>query len=58
MWPEAARQATAGVPLDTTPVHKEEISLRLVFVHMIGEYARHNGHADLIRQSLDGVTGA
>jgi len=26
-------------------------------VHMIGEYARHNGHADLLRESLDGVTG-
>jgi hypothetical protein len=26
-------------------------------VHMIGEYARHNGHADLLREALDGVTG-
>lgn len=33
------------------------MSLRMVFVHMIGEYARHNGHADMVRQCIDGVTG-
>ena len=32
-------------------------SLRWVLVHMIEEYARHNGHADLLRQSVDGETG-
>jgi hypothetical protein len=32
-------------------------SLRWVLVQMIEEYARHNGHADLIRQSIDGQTG-
>jgi uncharacterized damage-inducible protein DinB len=32
-------------------------SLRWVLVHLIEEYARHNGHADLIRESIDGVTG-
>jgi uncharacterized damage-inducible protein DinB len=32
-------------------------SLRWILVHMIEEYARHNGHADLIRESLDGLTG-
>jgi Protein of unknown function (DUF664) len=32
-------------------------SLRWVLVHMIEEYARHNGHADLIRESIDGQTG-
>lgn len=31
--------------------------LRWVMVHMIEEYARHNGHADLIREAIDGVTG-
>ncbi len=36
----------------------EGISLRWILVHMIEEYARHNGHADLIRQSIDGTTGA
>ncbi len=32
-------------------------SLRWILVHMIEEYARHNGHADLIRERIDGVTG-
>ena len=32
-------------------------SLRWILVHMIEEYARHNGHADLIRESIDGQTG-
>jgi uncharacterized damage-inducible protein DinB len=36
----------------------EGISLRWILVHMIEEYARHNGHADLIRESVDGSTGA
>jgi uncharacterized protein DUF664 len=33
------------------------VSLRWVYVHMIEEYARHNGHADLLRERIDGVTG-
>jgi uncharacterized damage-inducible protein DinB len=55
-----ARRAADGVPLDTTVGDRdgELMSLRMVFNHMISEYARHNGHADLIRQSVDGVTGA
>jgi uncharacterized damage-inducible protein DinB len=32
-------------------------SMRWIIVHMIEEYARHNGHADLIRESVDGLTG-
>jgi len=32
-------------------------SLRWILCHMIEEYARHNGHADLIRESIDGQTG-
>ena len=35
----------------------EEVSLRWIMVHMIQEYARHNGHADLIRERVDGATG-
>ena len=35
----------------------ERFTLRWVVLHMIEEYARHNGHADLIRESLDGQTG-
>ncbi|MGB3761779.1 MAG: DinB family protein [Ornithinimicrobium sp.] len=34
-----------------------EVSMRWVLVHMIEEYARHNGHADLLRESIDGQTG-
>jgi hypothetical protein len=32
-------------------------NLRWVLVHMIEEYARHNGHADLLREAIDGATG-
>jgi hypothetical protein len=32
-------------------------SVRWTLLHMIEEYARHNGHADLIRESIDGRTG-
>ena len=35
----------------------DPVSLRWVLAHMIEEYARHNGHADLIRKSIDGQTG-
>jgi uncharacterized damage-inducible protein DinB len=34
-----------------------EVSLRWILVHMIEEYARHNGHADLLRQAIDGAVG-
>jgi hypothetical protein len=33
------------------------VSLREVLVHMVEEYARHNGHADLLRERIDGRTG-
>jgi hypothetical protein len=36
---------------------QERVSLRWVLAHMIEEYARHNGHADLIRESIGGQTG-
>jgi hypothetical protein len=32
-------------------------SLRWIVLHMIEEYARHNGHADLLRESIDGQVG-
>lgn len=36
---------------------REEVSLRMVMLHLIHEYARHNGHADLLREAIDGTTG-
>jgi uncharacterized damage-inducible protein DinB len=46
--------------LDETGTHKatgNPVSLRRVLVHLIAEYARHNGHADLLRERVDGATG-
>jgi hypothetical protein len=42
---------------DTFMLADQPCSLRLVYVHMVAEYARHNGHADLLRERLDGTTG-
>ena len=51
-------EAVAGLPLDAEhPGRRSPISLRWVYLHMIEEYARHNGHADLIRERIDGATG-
>ncbi|WP_433498407.1 DinB family protein [Sphaerimonospora sp. CA-214678] len=58
---ELARAATAGHSLEETFHHSRrntDMSLRWVYLHMIEEYARHNGHADLLRERIDGVTGA
>lgn len=35
----------------------QDVSLRLVMLHVLLEYARHNGHADLLREGVDGMTG-
>jgi hypothetical protein len=56
----AADEAVHGrSPADTfyDPSPDERISLRWVYLHMIEEYARHNGHADILRERIDGVTG-
>ena len=39
------------------PRRRPDISLRWIYPHMIEEYARHNGHADLIRERIDGAVG-
>jgi hypothetical protein len=57
------RRELPAVSIDATTLHgregkQKEFSLRWVYLHMIEEYARHNGHADLIRERIDGVTGA
>jgi uncharacterized damage-inducible protein DinB len=53
-----ARELVAATPsLDFTVQHRDEISLRWIMVHMIEEYARHNGHADFLRERIDGTVG-
>ncbi|HZQ59462.1 MAG TPA: DinB family protein [Acidimicrobiales bacterium] len=55
---ERSRSTAARHELDDTgPRRGEPCSLRWIYVHMIEEYARHNGHADLIREMLDGEVG-
>ena len=51
---ERCRAAAVGVPLDQLV---GESSVRWIYLHMIEEYARHNGHADLLRERIDGATG-
>jgi hypothetical protein len=57
-----ARRNTAHFALDDVCAGEsrftsEPISLRWIYTHMIKEYARHLGHADLIRERIDGATG-
>jgi uncharacterized damage-inducible protein DinB len=56
-----ARDIEAAAPsLDVTGVDRrsgDEYSLRRILLHLVQEYARHNGHADLLRERIDGVTG-
>jgi uncharacterized damage-inducible protein DinB len=59
---EASRAAVAGKDLDeVVPSHGDHPErvrdIRWIYQHMIEEYARHNGHADLLRERIDGVTG-
>ncbi|MDE3086459.1 MAG: DinB family protein [Acidobacteriota bacterium] len=55
---EASRRAAAAHGLDDTGRRRgERYSLRWIYLHMVEEYARHNGHADLIRELVDGSVG-
>ncbi|MEU3619354.1 DinB family protein [Streptomyces sp. NPDC006872] len=59
---EVARRYAAGFALEELSRGKsrftdEPFSLRWIYTHMIEEYARHNGHADLLRERIDGATG-
>ncbi|WP_231635271.1 DinB family protein [Luteipulveratus halotolerans] len=55
----SSREAYAGrAAADTSPFMGGEVTLRWVLIHLVEEYARHNGHADLIRERIDGATGA
>ncbi len=62
-----ARELTSTASLDTTGTLSPEeaaftgdpkVSLRWILTHLIEEYARHNGHADLLREAIDGTAGA
>jgi hypothetical protein len=57
-----SRASVAGLDLDfvvpSRGDHPERTrDIRWIYVHMIEEYARHNGHADLLRERIDGATG-
>ncbi|MGC2998315.1 DinB family protein [Streptomyces sp. G35A] len=55
-----AERFCAGAPhLDVTghDSWRGTLSLRWVLIHLVEEYARHNGHADLLRERIDGATG-
>jgi Protein of unknown function (DUF664) len=41
----------------TSPFMGGQVTLRWIYTHMIAEYARHCGHADLVRERIDGRTG-
>ncbi|MEU2930327.1 DinB family protein [Streptomyces sp. NPDC007251] len=59
---ETARRNAAAFQLDDLSRGRsrftdEPFNLRWIYTHMIEEYARHNGHADLLRERIDGATG-
>ena len=51
LWPAPASSTSVAAR------HGTPVSLRWIMVHMIEEYARHNGHADLLRELIDGAVG-
>jgi uncharacterized damage-inducible protein DinB len=56
---EEVRKAVADLPLEHEfrTSRRPRISLRWAYLHLIEEYARHTGHADLIRDRIDGAVG-
>jgi Protein of unknown function (DUF664) len=54
-----SRQIAASFTLDQTVPHDQlgQVSVRFIYVNIIAEYARHTGHADIIREQIDGATG-
>jgi uncharacterized damage-inducible protein DinB len=54
----ACDAAVAPLPLEHCfDVRGQSVSLASIYVHLIEEWARHDGHADLIRQAIDGSAG-
>lgn len=55
---EAAKEIVAASDLDAMSAHADvQVSLRWILLHMLEELARHLGHADLMREEIDGATG-
>ncbi|GGK77269.1 DinB family protein [Mangrovihabitans endophyticus] len=54
-----SREIAAGMELDDAVPHHRmgRVSLRWIYVHMLEELARHAGHADILREQIDGATG-
>ena len=55
-----ARHLSATTPFDALSIRRREnqqVRLRWILVHLVEEYARHCGHADLLREAIDGATG-
>ncbi|MEV6764020.1 DinB family protein [Streptomyces sp. NPDC051105] len=52
------REATSLDRAGYQPRWQEEVSLRMVMTHVLLEYGRHNGHADFLREGIDGSVGA
>jgi uncharacterized damage-inducible protein DinB len=61
VWQNECRASSAAASRyrldDTGEWRGKQVSLKSIYLHMIQEYARHNGHADLIRELLDGTVG-
>jgi uncharacterized damage-inducible protein DinB len=57
---EIARELVAATDLEAVFIRRdsgEHVSARWILIHMVEEYARHNGHADLLREAVDGQVG-
>jgi hypothetical protein len=57
---DRARHAVSTASFDATAVGQREgqqVTLRWIMAHLVEEYARHCGHADLLREAIDGTTG-
>ncbi|MBC3762001.1 DinB family protein [Quadrisphaera oryzae] len=63
LWRSAVQRSRTDLPLDdlgrlsALERRGERVSVRYVLVHLVEEYARHAGHADLLREAVDGSTG-
>ncbi|MCG7202702.1 MULTISPECIES: DinB family protein [Streptomyces] len=57
---ERSRRIFAGVSLDDVRTHHRfgELDVRCIMMHLIREYAQHNGHADVVRELIDGSTSS